>query len=109
MGGLNPGRLRDLIQIHKITRTSDGRGGTTATEALLFETFAEITPMKPITVIENGKMTVHQPYGVIIRFRPDAIVQPDMKVTYKQDRYLIKNIVNSDTRTRRVNFIMTKA
>lgn len=109
MGIINPGELRDLLDFYEVERIADARGGFKGVnENFVFDGFAKVTAMKPITSIENGKMTVIQPYMVMMRFEAGEPT-PDMIVVYDGTKYVIKNIVQIDTRQRAIKFMMIVA
>jgi hypothetical protein len=109
MGIINPGEFRDLLEFYEIERIADNRGGFKGVnENFVFDGFAKVTPMKPITSIESGKMTVIQPYLVLMRYEAGKPA-PDMKVLYDGEKYAIKNIVQIDTRERAIKFMMILA
>ena len=109
MGGVNPGIFRDVIQFSKLVRAGTGGGGTNGQFDFYFETFASITPMKPITDFTNGKLTVIQMYSVMIREGEDREIDATMQVTFKDYRYLIKNIFPVDTKENILKFWMVKS
>ena len=109
MGGVNPGIFRDVIHFSRLDRTATGGGGTNGQFDFYFETFANITTMKPITDFTNGKLTVIQMYSVIIRHGEDREIDADMQVTFDGNRYLIKNIFPVDTKKSMLKFWMVKS
>ncbi len=107
---MNPGELRDPIKIYRVTRGSDGRGGSPKlSENLVFSTLAKVTPMKPLTSFENDKLTVAQFFSVKVRYARDRNLTPDMKVLWNEQSYLIKNIMPEDTRKRFIHFLIAKS
>lgn len=106
---MNAGNLRDELTFYKLERSGDGRGGTNGDYVIAFALAGDVTPMKPITTIEGGKMTIIQPYKVIVRYEEEFEVKPDMKVQWDGRDYLIRNIQEQDTRRMVVSFMITKA
>lgn len=111
MDGMNPGDYRDLIAFYTLDRSvgKDKRGGGRPDDEFLVETFAKIKPMKPITSMQNDQLTVIQPYSVTIRDEGDFAPLANMIVVYNGTRYLIKNVMEADTRQRQFTFMMIKA
>lgn len=108
MGGINPGRLRDRVEFQSLNRTETDRGGDNGAFATAFKTMAEIAPMKPVTTVEDGQMTIIQPYRVLIRYSQEHAVKPDMKLLWKGAKFLISNIMQPDTRNRTQTFTITQ-
>ena len=93
---LNFGDLRDKITFYRVNKTSDGAGGFTTTESLVFSQLASIKPNGRAKFNGDGIQIFQEVLDVMIRF--EQMPQTDYLVKYNNKTYRILFIEDIDNR-----------
>lgn len=105
MVGVNPGKLRYRISVYRLLRVSNGSGGFTATEQLVYSTFAGVEQKRSVRADENGKMVIIKYYEILMRYSVEHPVEKDMLIKYKGQTLQISEITEVDEQKALISLI----
>ncbi len=71
------GKHRNRIKIYGLSSTKDETGGNPSNYEFLFETWADVRPMKGGRQLEFAQISFRTPYEISLRFRADTVVSGD--------------------------------
>ena len=101
---MKAGKLRHKIKIYKKTEVSDGSGGYTPTDELVYECRASIEPLRVKEQFEA--MQIQNEVSHLIRMRYKEGLAPNMFVKYGTRTFLVEGIKNVFERNRELNLMV---
>lgn len=97
MVSIDPGQLREKLQLLAVTRISDGAAGSIPGEPVLrYETFAKVTPKSSNKADSEGRLVINNYYEIILRYRKDGMPEVDDIIRYKGKDLHLKAIMDMD-------------